>query len=55
MEQNVKQAQADISQRPVDFTYPEGYREMLNEVFDDLPEEERAAAFNNFIRGLLLY
>ena len=55
MEQNTVQSTQDISQKPVDFSYPEGYQQMLDEVFDYLPAEERAAAYNNFIRGLLLY
>lgn len=45
----------DIALRPVSFEYPEGYQELANEMFDNLPEEERDAALLAFIRAILLY
>ena len=35
--------------------YEAGYKELANEIYDYLPEEEREAALLIFIRTMLLY
>jgi|GEM_PF-4199115 len=48
--------QNDIACRPVNFDdYEAGYKELANEIYDYLPEEEREAALLIFIRTMLLY
>lgn len=45
----------DIMQMLIPYDDPDGYQKVMDECFDHLPEEDRAAAFEGFLQIITMY
>lgn len=45
----------DITQMLIPYDDSDGYKKVMDECFDYLPEEDRAGAFEGFLQWIIMY